>query len=116
VGTEGRSEVSMSVMRECSYETRCGSSCDKLGRRQPTWSRHPRHKIAAPKRPVGSVLSPPKELPQQRARTGRRHSERLGRHEVTITNFTGAVKGGDLLLAGRCSECQGDVARLIESS
>lgn len=38
------------------------------------------------------------------------------RHEVTITNFTGAVKAGDLLLVGKCSECHGDVARLIETS
>ena len=38
------------------------------------------------------------------------------RHEVTITNFTGAVKGGDLLLVGKCAECHGDVARLIESN
>jgi hypothetical protein len=37
------------------------------------------------------------------------------RHTVTITHFTGAVKGGDLLLVGLCSECRGDVARLIES-
>ena len=36
------------------------------------------------------------------------------RHEVTITNFTGAVKGGDLLLVGLCSICRGDVARVIE--
>ena len=36
------------------------------------------------------------------------------RHEVTITNFSGAVKAGDLLLVGKCSECHGDVARLIE--
>ena len=36
-------------------------------------------------------------------------------HEVTITNFSGAVRGGDLLLVGRCAECQGDVARVIES-
>jgi hypothetical protein len=35
-------------------------------------------------------------------------------HGVTITNFSGAVKGGDLLLSGSCSECQGPVARLIE--
>ena len=33
---------------------------------------------------------------------------------VTITDFSGAVKGGDLLLSGSCSECQGAVARLIE--
>jgi len=38
------------------------------------------------------------------------------RHEVTITNFTGAVKGRDLLLVGKCAVCHGDVARLIESS
>ena len=36
------------------------------------------------------------------------------RHEVTITNFSGAVKTGDLLLVGLCSECHGDVARVIE--
>lgn len=38
------------------------------------------------------------------------------RHEVTITNFSGAVKGGDLLLVGLCSECRSDVARVIEMS
>jgi len=38
------------------------------------------------------------------------------RHDVTITNFTGAVRSGDLLLVGKCSECHGDVARLFESS
>lgn len=38
------------------------------------------------------------------------------RHEVTITNFTGAVKSGDLLLVGQCAECHGDVARVIEMS
>ena len=37
------------------------------------------------------------------------------RHEVIITNFTGAVKSGDLLLVGKCAECHGDVARVIES-
>lgn len=36
------------------------------------------------------------------------------RHEVTIKNFTGVVKDGDLLLVGLCSECHGDVARVIE--
>ena len=35
---------------------------------------------------------------------------------VTITNFTGVVKSGDLLLVGQCSECRRDVARLIEST
>jgi len=38
------------------------------------------------------------------------------RHEVTITNFSGAVKAGDLLLVGKCAECRNDVARLIESN
>ena len=37
------------------------------------------------------------------------------RHEVTMTNFTGAVKGFDSLLVGLCSICRGDVAQLIES-
>ena len=36
------------------------------------------------------------------------------RHGVTITNFTGVVKAGELLLVGLCSECRGDVARVIE--
>ena len=35
-------------------------------------------------------------------------------HEVTIRNFSGAMQGRDLLLVGRCAECHGDVARLIE--
>lgn len=38
------------------------------------------------------------------------------RRGVTITNFTGVVKGGDLLLVGLCSECRGDVARVVEMS
>lgn len=38
------------------------------------------------------------------------------RREVTITNFSGAVKAGDLLLVGLCSECRSDVARVIEMS
>ena len=37
-------------------------------------------------------------------------------HAVTITNFTGVVRSGDLLLVGNCSECRADVARLIESA
>ena len=36
------------------------------------------------------------------------------RHEVTIRNFSGTLKGKDLLLVGKCAECHGDVARLIE--
>jgi len=37
------------------------------------------------------------------------------KHSVTIKNFSGVVKSNDLLLVGQCSECQSDVARLIES-
>ena len=37
------------------------------------------------------------------------------RHDVTITNFSGTVKTGDLLLVGKCAVCRGDVARLIEA-
>ena len=33
---------------------------------------------------------------------------------TTITNFSGVVKSGDLLLAGKCAECHGEVARVIE--
>ena len=36
------------------------------------------------------------------------------RHEVTITKFSGAVRAGNLLLIGSCSECHGDVAGVIE--
>ncbi len=36
------------------------------------------------------------------------------RHGVTITNFSGTIKGGDLLLVGQCAECRGDVARVVE--
>ena len=38
------------------------------------------------------------------------------RHEVTITNFTGTIKSGNLLLVGKCSECHCDMARVIEGS
>jgi len=37
-------------------------------------------------------------------------------HEVTMTNFSGSIKGGDLLLEGKCAECCGEVARLIEAA
>ncbi|SCC93456.1 conserved hypothetical protein [Thiomonas sp. X19] len=37
------------------------------------------------------------------------------RHDVTITDFSGTIKGSDLLLVGKCSECHGDVARVIEA-
>jgi len=36
------------------------------------------------------------------------------RHEVTITDFAGTVVGGALLPQGLCSECRGDVSRVIE--
>ena len=35
-------------------------------------------------------------------------------HEVTITNFTGVINSGDLLLVGKCAECHCDVARVVE--
>jgi hypothetical protein len=37
-------------------------------------------------------------------------------HETTITNFSGTIKRGDLLLVGKCAECHGDVARVIEGA
>jgi len=37
-------------------------------------------------------------------------------HGVTITNFSGVMKSGDVLLVGKCAECHGDVARLLEFS
>ena len=36
------------------------------------------------------------------------------RHEVTITNFSGVVKQGNLLLVGKCAICHGDIARVVE--
>ena len=36
------------------------------------------------------------------------------RHEVTITDFSGSIKDGDLLLVGKCAVCRGNVARVIE--
>src|SRR6218665_3339264 len=38
------------------------------------------------------------------------------RHGTTITNFSGTINGGDLLLVGKSAECGGDVARVIEGS
>ncbi len=38
------------------------------------------------------------------------------RHLVTITNYSGRVIGGDLLLAGLCADCLGNVARVVEMS
>lgn len=37
-------------------------------------------------------------------------------HEVTITDFSGTIKGQDLLLIGRCASCRGEVARVIEGA
>lgn len=34
---------------------------------------------------------------------------------TTITNFSGVVRSGELLLVGKCAECRGDVARQVES-
>jgi hypothetical protein len=34
---------------------------------------------------------------------------------VRIVDFSGAIKGGDLLLSGRCAVCAGTIARLIEA-
>ncbi len=36
------------------------------------------------------------------------------RHSVIITNFSGVIRSGDLLLVGRCAECRADVARVVE--
>ena len=37
-------------------------------------------------------------------------------HGVTITHFSGTVSGGGLLLVGKCAECHGDVARVLDGS
>jgi hypothetical protein len=37
-------------------------------------------------------------------------------HEVTITDFSGTMKGRDLLLVGRCAVCRSEVARVIEGA
>ena len=36
------------------------------------------------------------------------------RHAVTIINFSVTMSGSNLLLVGKCAECQGDVARVLE--
>ncbi len=36
------------------------------------------------------------------------------RKEVTITNFSGVVRLGKLLLVGQCAECRSHIAREIE--
>jgi hypothetical protein len=33
-----------------------------------------------------------------------------------MTNFSGVVNGGNLLLMVKCGECRSDVARMIEGS
>jgi bacterioferritin-associated ferredoxin len=38
------------------------------------------------------------------------------RRETTIANFTGTLESGDPLLVGKCGECRGDVARVIDGS
>jgi len=38
------------------------------------------------------------------------------RYEVTITNFSGSINSGNLLLVVKCAECHGDVARVIEGA
>jgi hypothetical protein len=37
-------------------------------------------------------------------------------HETTITDFRGIVENGNLLLVGKCAECQGDVVRVIDEA
>jgi len=38
-------------------------------------------------------------------------------HEATITNFiSGTIKGGDLLLVGKCAERHGNVDGVIEGA
>lgn len=36
--------------------------------------------------------------------------------ETTITQFTGRIQRGDLILSGQCNKCQGEVARVIEGA
>jgi hypothetical protein len=38
------------------------------------------------------------------------------RHEVTITDIGGTIKGRELLLVGRCADCRSEVARVIEGA
>lgn len=37
-------------------------------------------------------------------------------HAVTINNFAGVVKSGDVWLVGKGAPCHGDVARLMASN
>jgi Zn finger protein HypA/HybF involved in hydrogenase expression len=34
--------------------------------------------------------------------------------ETTVTDFSGRIQRGDLLLTGRCARCGSEVARVIE--
>lgn len=36
------------------------------------------------------------------------------REGTTITNFSGSMKSGNLLLVGHCAVCHADVARVVE--
>lgn len=36
------------------------------------------------------------------------------RHEVAITNFSGVIRNGDLLLVGSCSICREDLASVVK--
>lgn len=36
--------------------------------------------------------------------------------ETTIAHFAGRIERGDLILAGQCNRCHGDVARVIEGA
>lgn len=38
------------------------------------------------------------------------------RDEARIIRFSGAIKGTNLLLVGKCAECRSDVARVIEGT
>ncbi len=38
------------------------------------------------------------------------------RETVTIVDVEGKIRGGDLLLTGKCKTCGGDVSRVIEQS
>lgn len=37
------------------------------------------------------------------------------RHEVTMNHYSGTLRDANLLLVGRCAECHGDVAAVIEA-
>ena len=72
--------------------------------------------------PIGSLPSSPPWPPEIWASIPADVKKRLlsnvgcsqCRREVTIRNFTGAVKAGELMPVGMCSECRGDVAGVVE--